>query len=109
MGRTTFRGRVVWLTPEQGGRSSGPPAGNSERDYCVTAFVPPHTVDTGLASFCLAGFETGAWQSSATARWLVVDNVGPQELRAGDIVVVTEGRKTVAYFHVDTISDQDRA
>ena len=99
-----FQGRVVWLTAEQGGRSSGPPTVD---EYRVTAFVPPYTVDTGLASFFLASFEPGAWLSPATAWWPFVANVGAQQARPGSVVVITEGRKTVAYFHVDEIGAAD--
>jgi hypothetical protein len=34
-----FNGRVVWLTPEQEGRASGPPATPADSDYMSTAFV----------------------------------------------------------------------
>ena len=52
-GHLPFEGEVVWLTPEQGGRSSGPPPTPAEQDYAATAFVPPRTVHTGLASFVM--------------------------------------------------------
>jgi hypothetical protein len=42
--RLPFQGRVLWLTPEQGGRRSGPPATRPGDDYAATAFVPPETV-----------------------------------------------------------------
>ena len=45
-----FQGRVLWLTPEQGGRRSGPPATPAGDDYAATAFVPPDTVASWLAS-----------------------------------------------------------
>jgi hypothetical protein len=49
-----FRGSVIWLTPEQGGRETGPPVPVlSWPYYAATAFVPPHTAGTGLASFVL--------------------------------------------------------
>jgi hypothetical protein len=102
VGQTTFHGRLVWVTGEQGGRSSGPP---TTEEYRVTGYVPPHTVNDGLASFWLRDFAPGEWQSSATGRWLAVENEGPQELRPGSIVVVTEGARTVAYFHVDDVDD----
>ena len=95
-----FRGTVVWLTPEQGGRPIGPPPVFDTHDYAYTAFVPPHTIDDGLASFALRGFVPGAWVSDAEARWWLVDNVGPQRAGAGDVIVVTEGRRVVAYFTV---------
>jgi hypothetical protein len=100
VGETTFHGHVVWLTSDQGGRSSGPPTGE---EYRVTGYVPPHTVENGLASFWLRDFAPGEWQSSATGWWLAVENAGPQEVRPGSVVVVTEGARTVAYFHVHDV------
>lgn len=95
-----FKGEVVWLTPEQGGRASGPPPPSDQRDYAHTAYVPPHDVQTGLASFVLRGFTDGAWRSPAEGRWLIVSKEGDQQLRPGSIVVVTEGTRPAAYFHV---------
>jgi hypothetical protein len=34
---------------------------------------------------------------------MLADNVGPHALQPGSVVVVTEGRKAVAYFHVDEV------
>ena len=84
-GEFPFRGSVIWLTPEQGGRETGPPVLCSAWPYyAVTAYVPPHTADTGLASFILRNFDAGAWRSHAEGRWLAVGtqaeqlaNVGP--------------------------------
>jgi hypothetical protein len=39
-----FQGRVLWLTPQLGGRRSGPPATPAGDGYAATAFVPPETV-----------------------------------------------------------------
>lgn len=97
---TRFYGHIVFLTSDQGGRSSGPP---TAEEYRVTAFVPPRTIDDGLASFWLSDFDPGAWRSRAVGWWLAVDNVGAQEVQPGSVVVVTEGARTVAYFHVDEV------
>ena len=70
--RLPFLGRIVWLTADQGGRPSGPPATPVDRDYATTAFVPPHTVETGLASFVLRVKDPGDWTSAARAGWLVL-------------------------------------
>jgi hypothetical protein len=102
-GHWAFRGRVVWLTPEQGGRSSGPPPPSTEWDYAHTAFVPPHTLDSGLASFALRHFQPGAWTSPAEGRWLLVENGGDHRVEPGTVVVCTEGHRVVAYFHVERI------
>ena len=98
-----FKGEVVWLTAEQGGRRTGPPVPPDEQDYAVTAFVPPHDVKDGLASFVLRGFQHGHWRSAAEGRWLVVENDGEQRVEPGTVVVVTEGPRPVGYFHVDRV------
>jgi len=100
-----FKGEVVWLTTEQGGRKSGPPTPPDGQDYAVTAFVPPHDVATGLASFVLRGFRHGAWRSPAEGRWLVVENDAEQLVEPGSVVVVTEGPHPVAYFHVERVAE----
>src|ERR1039457_2398405 len=49
-----FRGFIVWLTAEEGGRGTGPPPPRQEGPYhAATAYVPPHTPATGRASFVL--------------------------------------------------------
>jgi hypothetical protein len=104
-----FQGRVVWLTPEQGGRSSGPPPPSTEWDYAHTAFVPPHTSESGLASFALRNFKPDAWTSGAEGRWLIVENEGDQLVGPGTVVVCTEGSRVVAYFHVQAVVDMTTA
>lgn len=104
-GPLPFHGYVVWLTREQGGRDSGPPPTPADHDYAATGFVPPSTVDTGLASVVLRVADRSAWRSPADAAWLVVDNVPPHRLGERDVLVVTEGRRVVAYFHVDSVDD----
>jgi len=66
-----FHGTVVWLTEAQGGRRAGPPEPPPGRDYAANAFVPPLTVDTGLASFVVRPATLGAWRCAADAGWLV--------------------------------------
>ena len=95
-----FRGEVVWLTPEQGGRASGPPVPSESSDYAVTAFVPPRTVRSSLASFVLRAFDAEAWRSQAEGRWLVVENEDEYRVVPGTVVVVTEGPRVVAFFTV---------
>lgn len=95
-----FRGRIVWLTPGQGGRAGGPPRTD---DYAANAFVPPCTADSGLASFVLRDAEPEAWVSPAAGRWLVVENSGPYRVQPGTVVVITEGPKPVGYFHVEEV------
>ena len=102
-GPLPFHGYVVWLTREQGGRDSGPPPTPPDHDFAATGFVPPATVDTGLASLVLRVRDRAAWRSDADVRWLVVDNVPPYRVTEGDVIVVTEGRRDVAYFHVESM------
>src|ERR1035437_10561552 len=97
-----FHGYVVWLTADRGGRSSGPlpPLG---QDFAATAYVPPATAQVwpglnrapGLEQDCVAlcgGCEAarGGQRASASSRF-------------GDLIVVTEGARTVAHFHVEDI------
>lgn len=98
-----FHGYVTWLTAEQGGRDTGPPTTPEDQDFAATGFVPPSTLDVGLASFVLRAKDRSAWVSEADASWLVVPNEGLQEVRPGSVVVVTEGSRPVAYFHVRTV------
>jgi hypothetical protein len=95
-----FHGFVVWLTTDRGGRRSGPPTS----PYSATAFVPPVTVAAGLASFVLRDFDSTVFRSSAVGRWLTVANEGVYSIKPGTVVVVTEGPRTVANFHVEHVS-----
>lgn len=74
-------------------------------DYVPNAYVPPHGIE-GLASILLRVQDRTAWCSPAAARWLVLDNVGAQEVRPGSVVVITEGPRRVAYFHVTEVIDE---
>jgi hypothetical protein len=96
--RFPFSGEVIWLTPAQGGRRSGPVVG----DFAATGFLPPHTVHTGLASFVLR-CSSAALRGPALGRWLVVPNAGDQLVTPGAVVVVTEGLRTAAFFTVTSI------
>lgn len=98
-----FHGSVIWLTDEQGGRRSGPPMPLPNRDYAANGFVPPLTVDTGLASLVVRATTPGAWRSAADAGWLVGDYRYPHDVRTGDVIVVTEGPTIVGYFHVESV------
>jgi hypothetical protein len=104
-----LQGYVVWLTPEQGGRSSGPPATPSTDDYAATAFVPPSTDRSGLASFVLRVADRRAWVSAAEAGWLVDQDEARFDVQPGSVMVVTEGSKVVAYFHVESVQEGVRS
>jgi hypothetical protein len=99
-----FSGRIVWLTAAQGGRDSGPPPTAPGRDYAATAFVPPHSIDQGLASFILRVADRSGWVSAARAGWLVEQDDERFRVRPGTVVVVTEGARIVAYYHVDAVA-----
>ena len=101
-----FKGTVIWLTPEQGGRQQRPIATDETWDYAVTANLPP-LPDTTQASFALRGYDPTAWKSAAEGRWLLVPNEGDFEVVPGSVVLVREGRRVVAYFHVDEIVGPD--
>jgi hypothetical protein len=102
-GHLPLEGEIIWLTPEQGGRSSGPPPTSREHDYGSIAFVPPHTVESGLASFVVRVEDTSARRSRAFAGWLLVDNSGDQAVEPGMVIVITEGSRPVAFFRVDYV------
>jgi hypothetical protein len=102
-GHLPFEGEIIWLTSAQGGRASGPPATPREQDYAATAIVPPHTVQSGLASFVVRVEDRAAWRSPAFAGWLLVDNSGDQAVAPGTVIVVTEGPLPVAFFRVDYV------
>ena len=99
-----FDGEVVWLTPEQGGRSSGPPLTPDGQDYASTAYIPPATVHTDFASFIIRAVDRTAWRSAASAAWLVVENEGAYRVADGTVLVVTEGACDVAHFHVHRVA-----
>jgi hypothetical protein len=78
-----FHGYVVWLTADQGGRSSEPPPTPLDTDYAATGYVPPATAASGLASNVLRVSKRTAWRSAADARWLVGDNLPPHRVGVG--------------------------
>lgn len=102
-GNLPFHGQIRWLTPEQGGRSSGVPRTPAESDYVSTAFVPPDGIERS-ASFILRVDDRTAWRSAATAGWLV-DTNSARPVQAGTVVVITEGPRPVGYFHVTEVLD----
>jgi hypothetical protein len=71
--------------------------------------VPPATIADGLASFVLQDFDPAALRSPAEGRWLAVPNDGVHAIRPGTVVIVTEGARIVAYFHIDQIGANTRS
>jgi hypothetical protein len=105
-----YRGTVRWLTPEEGGRTTGPPCIHPTRQfYGANAYVPPFTARDGLASFLLRRFEPGALTSPAEGRWLR-PGLGPfQHVEPDTVVIVTEGLRPVARFLVTEVLPGDAA
>lgn len=97
-----YRGEVLWLTSDQGGRSKGPPPDPS--GYASIAHLPPGNARTDSASFVLRGWDPARWRSRAEGRWLFGSDV-PQsdEVEVGTVIAVTEGLRLVAYFRVDEV------
>jgi hypothetical protein len=88
-----------------GVRTTGPPLPRPAWPrYAATAYVPPYTADTGLASFILRNFDAGAWRSHAEGRWPVADTQGEQLVEPGSVIAVTEGVRVVAYFTVHHVA-----
>lgn len=104
-----FKGEVVWLTPMQGGRTSGPPPTPADQDYAATAYVQSSTLADGLASFVLRVTNRTAWRSEALGAWLIVENEGVHRIDEGSIVVITEGSRPVAHFRVRQVIDHPDA
>ena len=98
-----FDGEVVWLTADQGGRRTGPPPTTV---FAATGFVPPAIVDSGLASFAIRGFSHDLLRSPAEGVWLLAENLGAQRVQPGSVVVITEGSRPVAYFHVQRLTGE---
>ena len=97
-----LHGVLVWLTNDQGGRRSGPPTTPAADVYAATAYIPPATARDGLASFVLSADDRTCWRTRAAGDWLVASPVGAVVV-PGTVVVITEGDRDVAYFHVDSI------
>jgi hypothetical protein len=98
-----FHGTVIWLTDDQGGRRTGPPVPTAERDHAANGFVPPLTLDNGLASLVVRPETPGAWRCGADAGWLVGDYPYPHDVGPGDVIVVSEEPTIVGYFHVESV------
>lgn len=99
--RFLYRGTILWLSPEQGGRRTGPPEDQGRwPHYAATGWLPPLSAEDGLRSLLLRGFVSGQWRSAAEARWLVELEDYP-EVVPGSVLVVSEGPRPVGFFLVD--------
>jgi hypothetical protein len=98
-----MHGEVEWLSPEDGGRKK-PPVGPT---YAVTGHRSDVALDAGLASFVLRGFDPTKSRSRADGRWLFPEVAGEFAIKPGVTVVVTEGRRPVAFFHIDAVDGNE--
>ncbi|GAB2660491.1 hypothetical protein [Kribbella swartbergensis] len=102
-GSLAVRGTVVWLTPQQGGRVSGPPEPDYDYDYTATAYIPPRTPDTGQAGVALRRFAPGAWRTPAEGILVPGKGNRAQQVIPGCLVVITEGTRPVGLLTVEEV------
>lgn len=102
-GSLAVRGMVVWLTPQQGGRVSGPPEPDYDYDYTATAFLPPRTADDGQAGIALRGFAPSAWRTQADGILVPGQGNKAQQIVPGAVVVITEGTRPVGFLTVEEV------
>ena len=102
-GSLAVRGMVVWLTPQQGGRVSGPPEPDYDYDYTATAYLPPRTADDGQAGIALRRFAPGAWRTPAEGILVPGKGNRAQQVIPGCIVVITEGVRPVGLLTVEEV------
>ena len=95
-------GTIIWLTPEQGGRRSGPPPTPWDTYYFATAYVTPHRREDTLASVVIDVSVRDAWQSHAKLRWLADPHPA---VGRGSCIFITEGPDAVAIFTVEHVED----
>lgn len=102
-GSLAVSGMMVWLTPQQGGRVSGPPEPDYDYDYTATAYLPPRTAEDGQAGIALRNFAPGAWRTPAEGILVPAKGNRAQQVIPGCIVVVTEGVRPVGFLTVEEV------
>src|SRR5690242_19817687 len=102
-GSLAVSGMVVWLTPQQGGRVSGPPEPDYDYDYTGTAFLPPRTAEDEHAGVCLRRFAPGAWRTPVEGILVPGQGNRAQQVVPGCLVVITEGVRPVAFLTVEEV------
>jgi len=102
-GSLAVRGTVVWLTPQQGGRVSGPPEPDYDYDYTATAYLPPRTADDGQSGIALRRFIPGAWRSPAEGLLVPAKGNRAQQVIPGCMVIITEGVRPVGLLTVEEV------
>jgi hypothetical protein len=103
-GSLAVRGTVVWLTPQQGGRVSGPPEPDYDYDYTATAYLPPRSAEDGQAGIALRRFAPGAWRTAAEGILVPAKGNRAQQVIPGCIVVITEGVRPVGLLTVEEVN-----
>ncbi|WBQ02823.1 hypothetical protein [Kribbella sp. CA-293567] len=103
-GSLAVRGTVVWLTPQQGGRVSGPPEPDYDYDYTATAYLPPRTAEDGQAGLSLRRFAPGAWRTPAEGILVPAKGNRAQQVVPGNLVVITEGVRPVGLLTVEEVN-----
>jgi hypothetical protein len=106
-GSLAVRGTVVWLTPQQGGRVSGPPEPDYDYDYTATAYLPPRSAEDGQAGLSLRRFAPGAWRTPAEGILVPPKGHRAQQVVPGNIVVITEGTRPVGLLTVEEVHALD--
>jgi hypothetical protein len=102
-GSLAVRGMVVWLTPQQGGRVSGPPEPDYDYDYTATAFLPPRTAEDGQMGVALRRFAPGAWRTPAEGILVPAPGHRAQQVIPGCVVVITEGVRPVGFLTIEEV------
>jgi hypothetical protein len=103
-GSLAVRGTVVWLTPQQGGRVSGPPEPDYDYDYTATAYLPPRTAEDGQVGLSLRRFAPGAWRTPAEGIMVPPKGNRAQQVIPGNLVVITEGVRPVGLLTVEEVT-----
>ncbi|RZU12327.1 hypothetical protein EV645_5593 [Kribbella rubisoli] len=102
-GSLAVRGTVLWLTPQQGGRVSGPPEPDYDYDYTATAYLPPRTPEDGQAGIALRRFAPSAWRTPAEGILVPAKGNRAQQVIPGCIVIITEGVRPVGLLTVEEV------
>src|SRR5579862_7149066 len=93
-----FHGVLEWIPAEKGGRAKPLPVSS----FAAVGWRQDVGSD-GMASLLLRGFEPGRRRSRADARWLVPRADAQYVVSVGDVIIVGEGSRPVARFHVDAV------
>jgi hypothetical protein len=101
-GSFPMHGDIEWIASDAGGRKS-PPAGPT---FATTAWRETIGPQKGTASFVLRGFAPTWERSPADGRWLFNQTDAALKVTAPEVVIVAEGAKPVARFHIYAVDSQ---